>query len=741
MHMPLYAGVVVEAPLTKVFHYKVPPALRETLRPGSRVVVPFGRTRTQGFCVEVSDTCPVDPDRIKLRELESAGPEGDIVLPEILSLTRWIASYYHTGWGTVLAAAVPAAVRKGSGGRMRLFATLLLSPEQAGEEARRLGGKARRQAAVLELLAELPVGEAVSSVDIQQATGADSGVLRRLEACGFLALHPEYVPPSRTGADLATEAVHLTAEQAHAFACIGQSLGDRVFAPYLLYGITGSGKTEVYLRALEKTLAQGRGVLVLVPEISLTPQTVARFRHRAGDVAVLHSHMADGERAEEWRRLRRGDVRVAVGARSAVFAPLPDLGLIIVDEEHEQTFKQENAPRYHARDVAVMRAREAGAVVVLGSATPSLESWRNAKRGRYTLLTLTTRPGGARPAQAQVVDLKQEWADVKRQTVFSRTLEKAVHECLRRGEQAILFLNRRGFHTCVSCLACGEPLRCESCDISLTLHRKENRLRCHYCDYASTIPTRCPACGHMGLRSTGTGTERVEDLVATLFPEARLLRMDSDTMTGRDAHATALAGFARGDYDLLLGTQMVTKGFDFPNVTLVGVLSADSALNLPDFRASERTFQLITQVVGRAGRADKPGHAVIQAYQPEHPAVQCALRQDFEAFAAGELPDRKSTGYPPYGRLARIIGRGAVEKKVREAMTVCAVALRKVAPSPLAVLGPTPCPLPRLQEEFRYHILLKARTPKEIHAMLAGVELKQTGGVRLAVDVDPLSIL
>lgn len=739
--MSLYAGVVVEAPLTKIFHYKVPPALRETLRPGSRVVAPFGRTRVRGFCVEVSDTCPVDPDKIKLRELESAGPEAEIVLPEILSLTRWIASYYHTGWGTVLAAAVPAAVRKGTSGRTRLFATLLLAPEQAQSEAQRLVKNARRQAAVLELLAELPPGESVSSVDIQHATGADSSVLRRLEDSGALTLHAEYAPPPRVVTEASATVVNPTPEQAHALAAIEDALEDRIFAPYLLYGITGSGKTEVYLRALEKTLAQDRGVLVLVPEISLTPQTVARFRHRAGDVAVLHSHMADGERAEEWRRLRRGDVRVAVGARSAVFAPLPDLGLIIVDEEHEQTFKQENAPRYHARDVAVVRAREAGAVVILGSATPSLESWRNAKRDRYTLLTLTTRPGGARPAQAEVVDLKEEWADVKKQTVFSRTLEKAVHACLRREEQAILFLNRRGFHTCVSCLACGEPLRCEACDISLTLHRKENRLRCHYCDYVSTIPTHCPACSHTGLRSSGTGTERVEDLVATLFPEARLLRMDSDTMSGRDAHATALAGFARGEYDILLGTQMVTKGFDFPNVTLVGVLSADSALNLPDFRASERTFQLITQVVGRAGRADKPGRAVIQAFQPEHPAVQCALRQDFEAFAAGELPDRKATGYPPYGRLARIIGRGTSEKKVREAMATCAAALRTVASSPLAVLGPTPCPLARLQEEYRYHILVKARSPKEIHAMLAGVELTQTGGVRMAADVDPLSLL
>lgn len=739
--MPLYAGIVVEAPLTKIFHYKVPPALRETLRPGSRVVAPFGRTRVRGFCVEVSDTCPVDPEKIKLRELESAGPEGDIVLPEILSLTRWIASYYHTGWGTVLAAAVPAAVRKGAGGRTRLFATLLLPPEEARDRARELAKKAPRQAAALELLAELPPGESVSSVDIQQASGADSSVLRRLEEGGFLTLHSEYAPPPRVVTESSGSAVTPTPEQARALAAIEESLEDRIFAPYLLYGITGSGKTEVYLRALEKTLAQGRGVLVLVPEISLTPQTVARFRHRAGDVAVLHSHMADGERAEEWRRLRRGDVRVAVGARSAVFAPIPDLGLIIVDEEHEQTFKQENDPRYHARDVAVVRAREAGAVVILGSATPSLESWRNAKRERYTLLTLTTRPGGAHPAQAEVVDLKQEWADVKRQTVFSRALEKAVHECLRREEQTILFLNRRGFHTCVSCLACGEPLRCESCDISLTLHRKENRLRCHYCDFASTIPTRCPSCGHTGLRSSGTGTERVEDLVATLFPEARLLRMDSDTMTGRDAHATALAGFARGDYDILLGTQMVTKGFDFPNVTLVGVLSADSALNLPDFRASERTFQLVTQVVGRAGRADKPGRAVIQAFQPEHPAVQCALRQDFEAFAAGELPDRKATGYPPYGRLARIVGRGTSEKKVREVLAECARALRGVAPSPLAVLGPTPCPLARLQEEYRYHILLKARSPKEISAMLAVVDFKLTRGVRMAVDVDPLSLL
>lgn len=741
--MTQYAAIAVEAPLTEVYHYRVPERLIGKVLPGSRVTAPFGPRRIRGFCVELTDTCPIDPARCK--DILDAGPEGEIVLPELLRLTRWAAGYYHSGWGMVLAASVPSAVRKGAQMETALYVSLAKTPEETALEKTFLPKSAAKQEAVLDALLKVQEdgGAAVLAAQILAGTGAAYATLRALEKKGLLRIEERLNEPVRTELPQKFRDVILTPEQETALAKLRAALDARAFSTFLLYGITGSGKTEVYLRAMTHALAQGRTVLVLVPEISLTPQTVGRFQHVAGAVVTLHSNMSDGERAEAWRKLRRGEAKVVVGARSAVFSPLPDLGLIIVDEEHEHTFKQESDPRYHGRDLAVMRAVHEQAVVILGSATPCLESWHNAQSGKYQLLTLTTRPGGARQPQTRVVDMREECAEQKKIVLFSRALEQELANCLHHGHQAILFLNRRGFNTFISCLSCGEPVHCPHCEVALTFHRRDNLLRCHYCDFAMQPPQECSACSSRNLRFSGTGTERVEEILHERVPEARLLRMDSDTMTRRDSHASALASFARGEFDVLLGTQMVTKGFDFPNVTLVGVLSADSAINLPDFRSSERTFQLVTQVVGRAGRGENPGVAVIQAFQPEHYAIQYAIAQDFGGFAQKELTVRKPLGYPPFGRLARLVARGPDEAAVKTRLAELAGMLKKAAPRPLMIMGPNACPLPKLQDEYRYHLLIKGRTPQEIAVMLNAVEKEAAGGsksgVRVVIDVDPVS--
>lgn len=740
--MSKYAAVAVEAPVTQIYHYTIPEHLRGKVLPGSRVIAPFGHRKIRGFCVELSDTCPIDPKKCK--DILEAGPEGEIVLPELLRLTRWGANYYHTGWGMMLAASVPSAVRKGAKIATALYISLAKTPDETRLERTFIPKNAARQIEVLDyLLARAQEGILSPAAALVTAeTGATHSVLRALEKKGLLLITEENLTPEHIVLPQKFHDIILNPEQETALAKLNAALDTRSFAAFLLYGITGSGKTEVYLRAMQHTLAQGRTVLVLVPEISLTPQTVGRFEHVAGEVVTLHSNMCDGERAEAWRKLRRGEVKVVVGARSGVFSPLPDLGLIIVDEEHEHTFKQENDPRYHGRDMAVMRAVHEKAVIVLGSATPSLESWHNANSGKYTLLTLSTRPGGAHRPQTKVVDMREECAEQKKNVMFSRTLEKELVNCLNHEKQAILFLNRRGFNTFVSCLSCGEPVKCPYCDVALTFHKRQNLLRCHYCDYYLRPPEECPSCSARNIRFSGTGTERVEQILNSIIPQARLLRMDSDTMTGRDSHAQALSAFSRGEYDILLGTQMVTKGFDFPNVTLVGVLSADNAINLPDFRSPERTFQLVTQVIGRAGRGENPGVAVIQAFQPEHYAIEYALAQDFAGFAKKELANREPLRYPPFGRVARIVARGENEQIVKDELDNVAKDLKKAAPRPMMIIGPSPCPLARLQNEYRFHLLIKARNHHEISQML-GATAERLGklkkGVRVAVDVDPVS--
>ena len=523
---------------------------------------------------------------------------------------------------------------------------------------------------------------------------------------------------------------------------IDAAIAARGAATFLLRGVTGSGKTEVYLRIIESALERDLGAIVLVPEIALTPQTVGWFRSRFGDVAVLHSRMTDATRLTMWQRVRSGAARVVVGARSALFAPLPRLGVIVVDEEHEPSFKQESTPRYHARDVAVRRAADAGAVCVLGSATPSLESWRRARAGELRRIDLPTRIGGAQLPQVDVVDMRSE---PRAATLFSRDLRQRMQSAVGRGEQVILFLNRRGWSPVLWCRECKETVTCAQCDQSLTYHARHERAVCHRCCEEVVPPRNCPTCTAPGLRYLGAGSERIEHELRAILPRARVLRMDSDTMRRREDYESALERFGRGEIDVLVGTQMIAKGLDFPRVTVVGIVSADIALHLPDFRAAERTFQLVSQVSGRAGRGDLPGRIIVQTGAPQHPAIQLAARHDHEAFCVGEDELRRELGYPPHGRLIRAVFEDGDEARCTRAAREWADCLRARFADELSVLGPAPAPIAFVRNRHRHHVLIKAPLTAadafgRARDFLADRAAK-TARPRTVVDVDPASLM
>ncbi|MGC8792222.1 MAG: replication restart helicase PriA, partial [Bryobacteraceae bacterium] len=539
--------------------------------------------------------------------------------------------------------------------------------------------------------------------------------------------------------------VELNAHQQAAYEAIRGALEGKQFNVFLLEGVTGSGKTEVYLRAIEAALALGRGALMLVPEIALTPAVAALFFQRFGDqVAILHSAFSDAERADQWRRIRSGAAPVAVGTRSAVFAPVRDLGLIVVDEEHDHSYKQEETPRYHGRDVAIVRAQMAGACVVLGSATPSLESRYNAERGKYQLLLLPERIERRPLPRVEIVDMRAEFLETRKQATFSRRLLEEIGARLESGEQTMLLLNRRGFACFVACRACGHRMECVNCAVTLTYHRREHRLLCHYCNYAEPPPTACPKCSSEHIYYIGVGSERIEEELHRHFPRARVERMDRDTVSGRRQYETILAAFREGSFDILVGTQMIAKGHDIPNVTLVGVVSADVGLGVPDFRAAERTFQLLTQVAGRAGRGELPGTVIIQTINPDHYAIRFAALQDYELFYRKELEFRRMMRYPPFCALASVLLRSVRQE---EAFHMSAELGRFLTPAPegIKVLGPAEAPVPKLKSEYRYQLLLKAASRHRLAETLANIRqfAQQQGwpATAVVIDVDPVSLL
>ena len=756
----MLVDVALPLPLEQTFTYRVPPALRRTAEVGGRAVVPFRGRSLTGVIVEEGGPADEFDGGFQLKDLSRLLDERPALPEGVLRLTRWMARYYVCSWGEALSAALPPGGQDVTPKRKRCLR--LAAEHRTPEAARALRGDVRgdKQQATLDALARfLEAGEeAPARAEVGRRAEASSSTLRSLVEKGLVEECEREVrrspfdensepppPPDHT----------LTDDQQEALDAVQGTVRDGGYQTFLLHGVTGSGKTEVYIAALKAALAQGRSGLVLVPEIALTPQTVRRFRaHFPGQVAVLHSQMSRGERFDTWRSLREGRYNVAVGPRSAVLAPLTDVGLIVVDEEHETSYKQHDpAPRYHARDVAVMRASMEGAACVLGSATPSLESKRNADTGKYALLELPERvPTGddgppATLPEVRILDLTRERKKPGFTGALSVPLQEAIQQRLDRGEQTILLQNRRGFAPVVECTDCGFAPRCPNCAVSLTYHRSNRRLRCHYCGHAQRLPERCPSCvnGDGSLAQLGTGTQRVETELAEAFPQAQIARMDRDTTTRKGAHARLLKQFRTGEADVLLGTQMIAKGLDFGGVTLVGVISADTGLLFPDFRAEEHTFQLLMQVAGRAGRADRPGEVLLQTRNPDHPALQCAARHDYDGFARQTLEEREALGYPPFGRVTALEFRGPERERAMELAEAWTRALRQRAPDWLDVLGPEPAAVSRVRGQHRFRTLLKAPSSSRMLQRLLRATSNAQGsppkGYHATIDVDAVGLL
>ena len=733
-------------PMEAVYDYLIPGPLRGRVQAGCRVKARFGHRLFEGIVVELADR-PRDGVE-KVRPIHSLPEDTPLFDAHMLALTEWMADYYGANQGEVLAAAVPSGIRRGHRHRMRVELRLTPDIEAASKLADELDAseQTKKQAKVIRTLLAFR-DEAFTPGQMAQRLGITMSPIRTLAKHGILRY--ENVPDEPR-----EDLLHasdgrpgdLNEEQAAAIAILEKAITAQRFKPFVLQGVTGSGKTEVYIHAIERTLEQGRGAIVLVPEIALTPQTQRRFQARFDRVALFHSALTDRERMGEWKAVRSGEARVVIGARSALFAPVENLGLIVVDEEHESSYKQSNAPRYHARDVAVQRAFMSKAVVILGSATPSMETRLNAEAGKYGHLHLTRRVADRPLPDVKLVDMGHECAEQHRYAILSRRLEDELHACVeQRDEQAIVFLNRRGYQTFIHCAACGHMLTYSNCDISMTYHRHLEKAVCHYCFETLTPPKLCPECRRGDMKYSGYGTQQIEETVKTKFPAYRVARMDSDTMTRRHDYEDTLRAFRDGELDVLIGTQMIAKGLDFPNVTLVGVVSADGALSMPDFRARERTFQLVAQVAGRAGRGSKPGLVIVQTFHPDEPAVALAAKQDYESFFRREIRDRQSSGYPPFSRLMAVTTECEDPDKAEGTVRDWAAALRDTdasRDSKAKQLGPAPAAIALLRGRWRWQLLIKCDNVAVVRELTAVArKLPHPRGVRVTVDVDPVDMM
>jgi len=735
----LFADVALNRPVRNEFTYGVPAEFEAAVAPGVRVAVPFGPRREVGVVTALRTEGPV---RGKARAIAAVLDEEPLVDTKLVELARWIAAYYGCSWGEALAAILPSALKREGGARRVPW--IGVADGVGIDQLSQIEKSNPRHHRLLRVLLDL--GAPIETREVCKRANLSTAYAQWLVRKGLarVELHEVATDPLAGPAPSRERPAVLSPDQERAVADIATSIEARQYATFLLQGVTGSGKTEVYLRAIERALALGRGAIVIVPEISLTPQTVGWFRSRFGRVAILHSRMGDARRRDEWLAVRRREVRVVVGARSAIFAPVPDLGVVVVDEEHEPSFKQESTPRYHARDVAVVRARDAGAVCILGSATPSLESWHNARSGRYRHLKLSSRIGTRPMPKVEIVDLRSEPREAGESPLFSRRLLELLRRGHERGEQSMLFQNRRGYAPVLWCPACAETVRCANCDVALTYHRRIDRLVCHSCCEEIAPPKQCPSCTAPKLRFLGSGSEKIESTLSRLVPGVRVARMDSDTMVRREDYELVLDRFGRGEVDVLVGTQMIAKGLDFPRVTLVGIVSADSSLHQPDPRAAERTFQLLAQVSGRAGRGEIEGRIVVQTVTPAHPAITFAARHDFEGFAASEMRMRQELGYPPFGRLLRAVFEDEDEARAEEGARACAAELRPLVTDGAVLLGPAEAPIARLRGRFRRHLLIKAPAGSPALAKLRDRLLawsEANARPRTVVDVDPASLL
>ena len=733
-----YVQVALNLPLRREFTYALPAGIEA--RPGNRVRVNFHGRALGGVVTAVGDTTDLPPSKVKA--IEALLDDELTMPPSLLELARRMAVTYGCSFGEALDAMLPAVAKRRS--QRRIPHVQLKAPHDLALQAiAELEDKHQEQSRVLRTVVEF--GGPMPTLDVRRRTGTSDSPWQTLVKNGLLqkVMLAEELEELVPAAEEAAVRHQLNEHQQKAVDKVATHVRAREHRTFLLHGVTGSGKTEVYLRILEEVRNAGRSAIVLVPEISLTPQTVGRFASRFPDVAVLHSGLTDAERGRQWQRLLQGKAKVAVGARSALFAPVQDLGLIVVDEEHETSFKQDSTPRYHAREMAIARGELEKAVVVLGSATPTLESIGKARRGIYELLVLPQRAGAGRMPKIVVQDLRGEPKEVRRAgVVLSRTLLVMMEERLKAKDQVLLFLNRRGFAPVLLCPGCGEAVNFEHCSGSMTWPARLGRLVCRWCCHEKRRPEQCPTCQHAGMHELGVGTERLEQAVKERFPEAITARMDADTMAERGAHERVLAAFRKRHIDVLIGTQMIAKGLDFPDVTLVGVVSADTGLFVPDYRAAERTFQLLHQVAGRAGRGEKAGTVVIQTFCPDNYAVQAAARNDFESFVQQELSFRKVTGYPPFARLVRVLAESRTEAEARELLRAAVQPLQAMAD--VEVLGPSPAVIAKVKDHWRWHMLVKAFTPASFAMAMAAigtVEDLATRSCRVTLDVDPSSLM
>jgi primosomal protein N' (replication factor Y) len=774
----MIARVTLELALRKEFDYLIPPGLVGQIEVGSRVQVSFGPRKVLGCVTALAE----ESGYAKLKPILKVIGAQSLVTPKVLKLARWIGGYYCCAPEIALKSVLPEAVRhEEAGWRKRLYVRVV----PLVGELPKLPKRQKEVWQIIEERREMPLQELL---ELAETT---AGTVRGLEDKGLVVIAAQVSErdPYAREHILPSQPLPLNEAQAAALEAIlkamdaplepqpvagktGEGANEKKQAAlsashppthspaappsvFLLHGVTGSGKTEVYLQSIAHALEQGKGAIVLVPEISLTPQTVERFKARFSTgrlqtlVAVLHSHLSAGERHDEWHKIRQGRARIVIGARSAIFAPVEPLGLIIVDEEHEHTYKQEEAPRYHARDVAIMRGRMETATVVLGSATPSLESYYNCSVGKYALLELPERADDKKMPNVRVVDMRQAVRKGQSVPLFSPQLKEAIAQRLEKGEQTILFLNRRGYSTSLQCPLCGYVAGCPNCSISLTYHRLEQKLCCHICGYEEAAPTLCPnaKCRNPGIRFAGIGTQKVEETLARIFPHARVKRMDSDALKRKDDFRRILGDFRSGKVDILVGTQMIAKGLHFPNVTLVGIVYADLALHQPDFRAGERTFQLLTQVAGRAGRGDIEGEVFVQAFTPYHYAIQAARRHDFKSFYHQEIEFRDQPNIkfkcPPINRIALLTLKGRNEEKVKFSAEHVQRESEKLTVPGLLVVGPaTPAPLLRAETYYRYQVMLRTQRMTALSAQLAGMMQKLTlpEDVSVAVDIDPVDL-
>ena len=743
----LVASVVIGGGAPGVYDYLVPNQFcdpdqaEQLLEPGRRVRVPFGRGNRsrEGYCVGL-DSKHVDASRLKA--IAQVVDAASLLSPAMLRLTRWMADYYLCPWGQVLEGVVPAGVRKLAGTRE---VSLLHVPTDVSENLTRREIRSPKQRKALETL--IASARPLTIAQLASAAGCTAGPIRQLLKHGLLESKTKRVTSREFDEEIIEREspLALNEDQHAALHTINEALEAAEPHGLVLHGVTGSGKTEVYLQAIERVVSFGRQAIVLVPEISLTPQTVRRFRARFDNVAVLHSHQKDVERHAQWQRIARSEVQVVVGARSAVFAPTPHLGLIVIDEEHESTFKQDSAPRYHARDVAWQRAQAENIPLVLGSATPSLETWQQAEQGVFGRISLPKRVMNRPLPDVMTVDLRDPAQSRGGRGGISRQLNQAMTAALRDGGQVILLLNRRGFSTHIQCPACGYVLNCKHCELSLTFHRQKNLTLCHYCDHQEPPPVQCPDCQSHAIRYGGLGTQKLEDEVRARFGDYVCARMDTDSMKTHGSHERVLTAFRTGEIHILLGTQMIAKGLDFPNVTLVGVVNADTALHLPDFRAGERTFQLVAQVAGRTGRGEKGGRVLVQTLSPEHPAIQAAARHDFPRYAAHEMQLRQQLQYPPFGAMVRVVLRGPREETTRGVAEDLTQRLQRAAEalSDVRIVGPAPAALPKLRGNYRFQIQLQAPKAKTLHDVVeqATTKYKPAGDVVVTIDVDPWDMM